>query len=1458
MLRAGCWALLCGAMLTFWNSPAVAADWPMWRFDASRSAASSTELPERMVPVWTRVLSARRQVWDDALNLDLMTYDRVFEPIVLDGRMFVGFNDTDQVVAYDAATGRKLWSFFTSGPVRMPPAGHRDRVFLTSDDGALYCVRAEDGQQLWRFQGAPSSQLAIGNRRIVSAWPARGGAVVKDDTVYFAASIWPFMGTFIYALDAESGEVRWVNDETGAQYIKQPHSAPSFAGVGPQGALVATETTLLVPGGRSVPAAFDRQTGRQRYFEINAGGKGVGGSFVAATEQSWFVHTRQKGTREFDLEKGTKQSLSPNEPVLAGDRIYSAETDKSKPVIRAYDAGSRKVIWEVAADGRGDLILAGKTLYAAGSAITELTRDLPLEDPASTADMATQLTAIRIADDGKSAAVISSLPITGQIERLLAASDHLFAVTLDGRIMAFGKPTRRNPVVWRDQPQPLAVSAETTNAPASILSHGASEGYAIWIGAQDARLLHAVAAQSPFQELMIVDSTSERVATLRQQLDVAGLYGRVTAQTSSLSEFLPPRYIAHQFIIGAEAVPEVVQTPGLLARLYQSVRPYGGVMQLLAEPAAREALRQRVQALDLEQARVRVTDTGIVVERVGPLPGAGTWTHQYGNVANTVKSDDSRVKLPLGILWFGGSSNDDVLPRHGHGPPEQVIGGRLIIQGTNLLTARDVYTGRVLWKREFDDLGTYEVYYDETYKETPLDPAYNQVHIPGANARGTNYVVTQDKIYIVAGNACQVLDPATGETLLTIALPQPDPKQPLEWGYIGVYDDVLIGGVGFAKYRSLHDIETKDLDGDLAAKRVAFGARSIDRAASRALVGFDRHTGKQLWQVDAAHSFWHNGVVAGNGRVYALDKNPKPVEEYLRRRGKSDPGTYRILAFDVRTGKTAWESTGNIFGTWLGYSETRDLLLQAGASASDRLSSVEAGQGMTVYDGSSGNVVWNRDDFRYSGPCVLHNDLVITNANSYSQSAGAFSLLDGSQKMIENPLTGREQPWKITRAYGCNNIIASENLLTFRSGAAGFYDLLTESGSGNFGGFKSGCTSNLVVADGVLNAPDYTRTCSCAYQNQTSLALVHMPDVDAWTISNTAILDKNSGPLRQVGINLGAPGDRRDPHGLMWLEYPAVAGDSPDLGLEIAGPAEYFQHHPTTLPAAALPWVAVSGVEGLTGLTLKLRPDSDLASGSLTISHPDDDAEESADGGVNLTSSRLEIGEKSGPQQVAIRFENAPFSPEMTLKSAHLQLVCHTPGDKPTTWTIRAELSPTAERPKTTKHHLSQRALTKASVTWQPPAWEKEGDADAAQRSPDLSALIQEVIAQPDWQPGNPILFVLTGTGQRIAKPFRSKSEEATQLVWQADKPTPAVAESQRYRLRLHFGVPRQLADSERVFDIKHQGRVLFADVRLGGERTTELLTIENLPLSIRLDLEFVAKQGQPLLSGIELQRQDQ
>ena len=1185
----------------------AADDWPMWRHDAGHTAAAAHPLPDQLHLQWTRDFGQREQVWDDPLNHDLMPYDRVFEPVVKDGRVFIGFNDSDKVVALNLNDGSEAWTYYTDGPVRFPPVAWKDRVLCVSDDGYLRCVGAAAGNLIWKVRGGPSDMKVLGNKRIISAWPARGGATVADDTVYFAASIWPFMGTFIYAIDPNDGRVIWVNEGTSADYIKQPHSAPSFGGVAPQGTLTVSGSSLLVPGGRSVPAVFDRATGDLKYFDFNGGGKGNGGSLVIASGDEFYVHTRLRGVRGYDLNSGKKTAFVVNEPVLTDEFVYTAGTVGNKRVIQAYDVHKvdsktqKKKVWEIAVDGRGDLILVGSTLYAAGGK---------------------SITSIKLADDPKQSPQVGrSLDVDGEVLRLLAANGHLVAVTRDGRLHVFGEDEAVDSVVTQGQTVEVTESDEEF-AESLIRDIGSRSGYVLWFGAADTGRIAAVLRQTELH-IVVVDTESDHIDRLRRAFDAAGVYGsRISAHIGTPSSFQAPPYIANAVVIGERMAERLLSSEVELKAAFESVRPYGSSLVMLQDGQPAQTVAASVEHVGLENAAVRTETNRVIVNRVGALTGAADWTHQYGDIANTVKSDDSRVRLPLGVLWFGGNSNMDILPRHGHGPPEQVVEGRLYVQGMKSLSCRDVYTGRVLWQRTFKDLGTDDLYFDATYKDTPLDTAYNQVHIPGANGRGTNYVVRPDAVYLAIGNECLVLDPLSGKSLRKIALPAAGGAG-RQWGYIGVYEDILLAGNGFANFRSRHDLKFKEYDKDLKRNSLGFGSKSFDVSASAGLVAFDRHTGERLWQLDAEHSFLHNGIVAGNGRVYCLDKLPRPVEEQFKRRGWDMPQSYRIVAVDVLTGERIWENHDAIFGSWLGYSTEHDLLLQAGASASDRLKS-EVGAGMAVHYGANGKIKWRDDKRAYSGPCILHGTTILTNANSYKLSAGAFSLLDGKPELTTNPLTGQEQTWQVCRAYGCNNIIASENMLTFRSGAAGYYDLTTRSGTGNLGGFKSGCTSNLVVANGVLNAPDYTRTCSCAYQNQTSLGLVHMPNMEMWTVNHEARLIAPGQRVKRIGFNLGAPGDRTDDSGTLWVEYPTVGGEHADLAITVEGDVSWYRSSSLKFSGDGPAWIGASGVMNADRLTI-----------SMSVSESKEkDAQEDSD--VDVSSTKAIV--KASPHTVRLHF----------------------------------------------------------------------------------------------------------------------------------------------------------------------------------------------------------------------------
>jgi hypothetical protein len=331
----------------------------------------------------------------------------------------------------------------------------------------------------------------------------------------------------------------------------------------------------------------------------------------------------------------------------------------------------------------------------------------------------------------------------------------------------------------------------------------------------------------------------------------------------------------------------------------------------------------------------------------------------------------------------------------------------------------------------------------------------------------------------------------------------------------------------------------------------------------------DRTSGRVLWERRSGQSFGHYAVVAGRGKVYCLDR-PAPEEvEVLKRRGREPTGGRSLLALDARTGALVWQSERCVSDA-LSYSEEHDILLAGGA--------LRGADGAVLWDGlktvgyakdpnpgldSSADPLW----WGKWGPMV-RGDMV------YTQGQRAFSLLTGEQKAWTDA-AGQEREWRFRRFHGCGPSAGAWHILTFRSGTAGYYDLDRDGGTANLGGFRSGCTANLIVADGVLNAPDYTRTCSCPYENRASLAFIHMPGLEYWTFG------AHPAPGR-VGVNFGAPGDRRDDAGTLWCDWPSVGGPASGVPVRVEpGAARSFYHHVSRMEGGGGPaWVAASGVRG--------------------------------------------------------------------------------------------------------------------------------------------------------------------------------------------------------------------------------------------------------------------------------------
>ncbi len=110
------------AVSTFvWLSCSISAgaDWPQYRYDGGRTAATPESLPAMMHLQWTRDLPPPRPAFPGEIRL---RYDATYEPVAAGKMMFVPSMVTDSVTALDADNGQSRWQFFAEGPVRFAPA----------------------------------------------------------------------------------------------------------------------------------------------------------------------------------------------------------------------------------------------------------------------------------------------------------------------------------------------------------------------------------------------------------------------------------------------------------------------------------------------------------------------------------------------------------------------------------------------------------------------------------------------------------------------------------------------------------------------------------------------------------------------------------------------------------------------------------------------------------------------------------------------------------------------------------------------------------------------------------------------------------------------------------------------------------------------------------------------------------------------------------------------------------------------------------------------------------------------------------------------------------------------------------------------------------------------------------------------------------------------------------------
>jgi len=278
----------------------------------------------------------------------------------------VFFGDRNGVVrALDAENGNLRWQAYTGSAIYFPPAIEGGRLFVGSADGRVYAFEAATGRSLWSFRAAPADRWIPVYGKLISTWPVSGGVVVQDGVVYAAAGIAHYDGTHVYALNATSGTVKWYNDTSGTISEKVNH------GVSLQGNLYIRGGELrFAGGGVHEEARYELATGKC----LNQPFDQPRSSF----HTSFYPYFPDYGKYvSFECDTADRQSVcydctyegSWHSPLMLLPALPSGQQRPRKPISRWGTQRNRQqtqAVWQKAGRRFNSFIMGKKDLLAAG------------------------------------------------------------------------------------------------------------------------------------------------------------------------------------------------------------------------------------------------------------------------------------------------------------------------------------------------------------------------------------------------------------------------------------------------------------------------------------------------------------------------------------------------------------------------------------------------------------------------------------------------------------------------------------------------------------------------------------------------------------------------------------------------------------------------------------------------------------------------------------------------------------------------------------------------------------------------------------------------------------------------------------------------------------------------------------------------------------------------------------
>ncbi len=1185
-----------------------AGDWPTYRHDNRRSGVTADPLAFPLAEQWhLRLVHAPAAAWEaprdtpveGILELGRIQFDDTYQPVIAGDTVYLATSADHRVLAIDAVTGAVRWQQFAGGPVRLAPVVWEGKVYVTADDGMAYCFDAATGAVRWQRLLAPRNEMVLGNGRMISRWPCRTGLLITDGVGYAGVGIWPGEGVYLEAFDPSTGKTLWRNEELGE--VTDTY-------ISPQGYLLAAGDLLFVPQGRVSPAAFSRTTGKQLYnqrFGKNVGGTWAllaGDELYTGTEEIMAYSTKTRG--RFAWFNGRQLVVTADSHYTADGKLLSAvRADRyGKPSleqfrlrdVRTSQLQERSVAQRAARTAKDKAKTEAEKLAALDQELAALAAAAPeraakqaqrdrQQAAAAAASKASEVAdanlAVAVANLEKTESqrdtaaqgmadatgwhvpcaaaealiVVGDTLVAGGVDEVVAvrASDgsQVWTAKVQGKAKGLAASNGRL-IVSTDQGlvytfagtgEPRGEQRETTAAfPATPATEevatwlatqaelGQRPGFALVLGLTDGHLLAGL-AKATNMTIYGVDPDPAKVDRVRRSLAAAGLYGeRVCVNAAPLAATGFADYFAD--LVTTESGSQELA----IEEAWRVTKPGNGVLLVPSSVSAQGREFGRIEG-----------HGGWLKARRPLLPGAGSWSHQYADAGNTACGDDSFLKCPLRVLWYGQPGPLGMVSRHQRAASPLAVNGVLFVQCEDWVEAYDAYNGVRLWRREFPKVVRTVVSHD-----------------------CGNLAADGDSFYVVYRNACYRLASHTGETLATF--PVPAELGDGQWGWVARQDGLLLGSV-----------------------------RSGGRSAN-AIFAYDVASGKVAWTC-RVRNVLHPSLSAGDGRIFlvddsvdveerreALQKRLRGLEPAYAEKILKDAPVRTAMALDAKTGQPVWQrpldltgGVGGLYWSSLGTMYRDGVVVVFGIYSDghywqDFFAGQFESRRIVALNARDGGDLWEKEIGYRVRPLIIGDTL--------HAEPWAYDLHTGVQRLRQNPVTGAEEPWQFARpGHHCGCPVGSVNALFFRSYYIGYYDLINDGGTVHFSSQRPGCWVNFIPGNGLLSVPEASSGCMCPFANLSTVVFEPSGEDRAWTKFS---LDGATTPVRDLCLNLGGPGDRKDADGKLWLGYPRPGGSLVlPLKVEIAqyaGGGSFrsgLDYSP--VDGSKDPWLYVSGYRGL-------------------------------------------------------------------------------------------------------------------------------------------------------------------------------------------------------------------------------------------------------------------------------------